>query len=406
MIKREVYTKLEKYMKKKEIIAIVGSRQVGKTTIMKQLFDEIQELKKVFISFDDHKILTLFQTNIDSFVDLYVKQNKYLFIDEFQYAKTGGQKLKYIYDKFNIKILISGSSAPDLSIQTLSYLTGRVFIFEMFPLTFKEFLSFKDEKLVKIYEKEIKKELVPFFENLLEEYLIYGGYPQVVITDNLEEKKNILKLLVNNYLLKEIRDVLSFENSFEYEKLLEILAIKNANLLNKTNIANDSGINTIKIDSMINILSKTYIISLLRPYENKKIKELIKSPKIYFEDLGFRNLLLDSFTKINLRVDKGEIFETFIFQELKKQEKNLKFYNFKNSSEVDFLVKIENELIPIEVKSNLSGLKIEKSAQSYIKLYSPKIMYVLNANEFGEIIFENTKVIFTHYLNVYSIFNN
>jgi len=268
-------------------------------------------------------------------------------------------------------------------------------------LTFEEFINYKSTQNLSFYKRGIKKETLEFIKNDFEEFLLYGGYPKVVISKSKDEKKEVVKNLVNSYLLKEIREILSFENSYEYEKLLEIMAVKNANILNKTNISSDSGISLQKIDYMIDILEKTYILKKLRPVNIQKIKEIIKSPKIYFLDLGFRNAIMDLFNSTNLRVDKGYIYETFIFSELIKYGFKPKFYNYKNSNEVDFLLEKEGKKIGIEIKSLINNTNIEKSYRNYIEKYSIDEFYILNEKIFDEKVIGKTKVIFAHYLNVF-----
>lgn len=404
MIERKIYPKLEKYLLKKEILVLIGSRRVGKTTLMKKLYDNTNSDKKKFVLFDEEINLNLFENNLDDFIELYVKNYDYLFIDEFQYAKDGGKKLKLIYDKYKIKIIISGSSAPELTIQSLQYLVGRIFIFNINPLSFEEFVKYKNFDLIGIYKKGITQKNISLFNKLFEEFLIYGGYPDIVIEENKEDKQFALKTLINTYLLKEIKDILKYKSSYEYENLLKFIAITDSTILNKSNISSDLGIYISKVNEMINVLSNTFIINILKPFQNKKIKELIKSPKIYYNDLGFKNGILNIFNPINLRVDKGAILENFILSELKKKEiENLNFYNYKNSSEVDFTFEKNAELIGIEVKSNLSGLKIERGLREFIIKYNPKEIYVYNLNVEGELKINNTKIIFTHHINVNKI---
>ena len=403
MIKRNVQEKLDRAMKKKEIIALIGSRQVGKTTLMNNLYKKLETKKKKFISFENQKILSLFESNIDEFIEEYVKEQEYLFIDEIQYSKTSGKHLKYIFDEYKLKIIISGSSATDLSINSLSFLVGRVLVYEIYPFTFEEFLSYNDNTLISMYQRGISKETLSFLEIYFEEFLQYGGYPQIVKESLIEDKQDNLLNLVNSYLLKEIREILSFENSHEYEKLLEILSIKNGDILNKSNVAGDSGIKINKIDSMISILEKTYIINLLRPVQIQTIKELIKSPKLYFLDLGFRNAIMENFSKSNLRVDKGFIYETFILSELKKYGLSPKFYNYKNSSEVDFIIEKDGKSIAIEIKSSINNSNIDKSYRTYIEKFEPDYFYILNEKYFEEQKIKETKVIHTHFLNIKQI---
>lgn len=403
MIKRNIYSKLKKYIKKKEILALIGSRQVGKTTLMKQLFEE-DKRKKKFISFDSETDLNLFENNIEDFIKLHVKNYDILFIDEFQYAKLGGKQLKYIYDTYGTKVIISGSSAPELTIQSLSYLVGRVFIFTIYPISFTEYLTYTNKDLLEIYNNKVSLENKHLFDDFFKKFLQFGTYPQVITQKSEEDKKFVLNSLTSNYLLKEIKDILAYKSSFEFQNLLKSLALQDGTLLNKSNLGSDLGININKITEMINVLEQTFIVTKLRPVQSKKIKELIKSPKIYFLDYGFKNSLIDNFKPLELRIDKGEILESFILSELLKLDKKVKFYNYKNSSEVDFIIEENNELIGIEVKSNLTGLKVERGLREFIKKFSPKKIYIFNLNQEGIINIEDVEVEFLHHLNVAKIF--
>lgn len=404
MIKRRIYDKAKRFMNKKEILAIVGARQVGKTTIMKQLYEE-ENKTKIFLSFENQLDLNLFENDIESFILKYIKQNEVIFIDEFQYARKGGKNLKYIYDLFkDKKIIISGSSYPELTLNSLSYLVGRYLVLEVFPFDFEEFLNYKDENLIKLLGK-VNKNTFPFFKPYFEDFLKYGGFPNTILKELEEDKKEVLRLTINSYLLKEIREILQYKDSYEFEKILQILAISDSTLLNKTNISTDTGVNIKKINEILNILEKTFLITILKPYEDRKIKELIKSPKTYFLDLGLKNILLNNFSDINLKQDKGAIYESFILNEFRKRSIGLKFYNYKNSSEVDFLYEKDNgEIIAIEIKSSLSNTKLSRGLISYIEKYKPKKVIIFNENINEEIEYNGVKIEFTHFLNVYKLF--
>ena len=148
-IPRELEQKIRKYLNKREIVAVVGPRQCGKTTLIKHIFKDLS--KAIFLDFEDRKVLALFDNDIESFVELYVKNYDYLFIDEFQYSKEGGTRLKYIFDNNKIKIIISGSSVSEISIQSIKYLVGRIFIFNLYTLSFSEFLYYKDVLCVLLF---------------------------------------------------------------------------------------------------------------------------------------------------------------------------------------------------------------------------------------------------------------
>lgn len=404
MIHRTIYSRLEKLYQKPDILALIGARRVGKTTLMNMLYTSEEKRKKLFLSFDDQKVLSIFEEDIDEFIRIFVQDNEVIFIDEFQYATHGGKKLKYLYDKLNIKIVISGSSAPELTIQSLQYLVGRVFIEEIQPISFKEFIKYKDESKLTLLDS-ISPSSISLIKPLFEEYITYGGYPQVILETTHEDKKLRLKQIVNTYLLKEIRDILQYKDSYKFEKLLSILAMQDGSIINKSKLSSLLEISNQKLNEMIEVLEKTYVITQLRPYTNTKIKELIKSPKIYFKDLGFKNYLLNEFKPLSSRLDKGVIYENFILNSLIYLEKKILFYNYKNSSEVDFLVEVEREShIAIEVKSYLETPKVERGLYSYIEKYSPLKTLIFNENiiEKNHII-HNYNFTFDYYSSIFSI---
>src|SRR3989338_1648117 len=138
-IKRFLEGEISKYINKREIIAVIGPRQSGKTTLLRHFYDNCKNA--IFLDFEDRQTLELFSEDINSFIELYVKKHDYVFIDEFQYAKEGGKSLKYIYDSCKAKIIISGSSYSELSIQSIKFLVGRIFVFILYPLSFEEYLK-------------------------------------------------------------------------------------------------------------------------------------------------------------------------------------------------------------------------------------------------------------------------
>ena len=400
MIEREVYAKLVKLYAEKDILALIGARRVGKTTLMEQLY-ETEQQSKLFLTFDDQDILNLFETDIKAFANIYVTKHKALFIDEFQYAKNGGKALKYLYDTYGIKIVISGSSAAELTIQSLSYLVGRVFIVEIYPLNFREFIRYKNNSLLPVLENPTKLTL-PLIQPLFGEYLAFGGFPQVVLAESTELKTERLRQIVNTYLLKEIRDILQYKDSLLFERLMQAIALLEGSMINKSKLSSLLDVSIHKVTEILDILEKTFIITRIQPYANTKIKELLKTPKMYFTDSGFRNVLLKNFTPVTNRTDKGVIYEQFILLALKTVTEKVQFYNYKNSSEVDFLV----ENTAIEVKSHLTGPKIEKSMYAVMDKIRIDKIYIFNDNIIAQTNIQNTPVTITHHIAAYNLIDN
>jgi len=372
-VHRDLEKEIDRYLAAKEIIAVVGPRQSGKTTLLRNIYSRLSDKRKAFLSFDDREALDLFSSDIKSFAALYVEGNKQVFIDEFQYAREGGKTLKYLYDNYDAKIFISGSSATELSIHSIKYLVGRIFVYTLYPFSFDEFLRHRDERLFALYKGaphsgEITKRINRFFE----EYVIYGGYPRVVLSEDAAEKETILKNIYNTYLLKEVREILGYREDYKLTKLVSALALQTGNTISYEELSNVTGYGYKELLSALNILEKTYIAFPVRPYYTNKRTELSKAPKVYFIDNGLRNCALKDYRERQLRSDAGAMSENFVASELLKENAQLGFWRTKSGAEVDFVATIKGKTIPIEVKSKESGASIGRSGHSFIEKYKPK----------------------------------
>ncbi len=391
-VKRDLEKEIRKYLDSKEILAIVGPRRSGKTTLVESILNS-QKKKINKISFDNLKILKLFEEDIDAFIDEHVLGYDIVFIDEVQYSKDSGKKLKYIYDLHWTKIIISGSSAAELSIQSIKYLVGRIFTFNLYPFSFREYIRAKEKMLEKhLDSKKVSKVILERLNDHLEEYIIYGGYPRVVLSKSKEEKRKVLEGIFNTYLLKEIREILELSDDYKLINLMKALSLQIGNMINYNEISNTTGFSYNELKKYLNILEKTFILKKVRPYFTNKRTEIVKSPKIYFFDLGFRNIVIDNFQ--TERADKGSMYENFVFSELLYKEIETKYWNTKSNAEVDFITEKESDIIPIEAKSSLNKIKLTKSFSSFIEKYSPKKGFFLSKNLFGKIKKNETNIKF------------
>jgi len=382
-IKRDLEKTITENLTTPEIIAILGPRQSGKTTLMRHIFGTLDNA--LYLSFEDRKLLELFVEDEKTFAELYVKNEKYLFIDEFQYAKEGGQKLKYIYDHYpGTKIVISGSSAPGLTIHGIKYLVGRIFVFNLYPLSFEEFLRYENDALYSVFSEkkeamkayflkngnlpEVSAAFLEMLNKVYDDYLIFGGYPRVAISKTDEEKKTVLKKIYSTYFLREIKDVLGLTTDFGMSKLIKALSLQLGGIVSYNNLAEVSGFDYKEILTHMNILEKTFICKRITPFFTNKRTEIIKTPKIYFFDSGFRNSIIDDFRPYGLRQDIGQLNENFIFSQLTYAGREVKFWRSKAKAEVDFILDREG-LIAIESKS--SGRRLTKSLLSFKEKYKP-----------------------------------
>lgn len=402
-VKREIETKFEKYLSLPQIIAIVGPRRSGKTTLIQNLKSNLKN--SAYISFEDQKKLDLFNTDIENFIKIELQNYNYLFIDEFQYAKDGGKQLKYIHDFFpEKKIIISGSSAVELTIQAVKYLVGRIIVLNLFPFNFSEFLLAKDDSYYSIYleQKELveKKKLISGshtiynrFNEYLFEYLLYGGYPEVVLVDDFEIKKELLNNIYSIYFLKEVRDLLGLIEDFKLKTLIKALSLQIGNIVLYNELSTISSVTASTLKHYLNFFEKTFIAYTVKPYFTNKRVELVKNPKPYFFDLGFRNTVIDNFSPLDNRTDYGAIRENFAGNSLSVNN-TVNFWRTKAGAEVDFVIEKGGTVTPIEIKTRVDQNRISQSLQSFIKKYKPSEAYIYTLDHSNKTKFENTTVYF------------
>lgn len=366
-ISRKLERSILQFLDAPEIIAVLGARQCGKTTMIEHLFAKLP--KAVSLSFEDQKTLALFEQAPDDFITAYVRGNRFLFIDEFQYARHGGKILKYIYDKEKIKIIISGSSALEITVHAVKYLVGRIVVFELFPFDFEEWMMVKDPFMLKILERykkhgKIKKSIPsiasPVHEKFVgfhEEYIRFGGYPRVVIEESLEKKEQLLQNIYNTYFLREVRDVLGLIDDYKLQMLLKALSLQVGNLIEYEELGRLSGFSFPTLKKILNFLEKTYVCRFIRPFYKNKRTEIVKNPKVYFFDTGLRNATIDDFRKLSDRPDAGALLENGLTMEMMKKGYDIHFWRDKKQLELDFIINRGNQdIIALESKSYLKSL--------------------------------------------------
>ena len=398
---RIIEKKLESWIKKRQAILIKGPRQVGKTTLLLHLKEKF---KGKYISLERESVLKAFEENPDLFVKRF--KAKYLFIDEAQYSKKAGKIIKIIYDNYpEIKLFVTGSGSFDIKVPVGKYLVGRAVYFELLPLNFEEFLMWKAKDLVNLY-REFKKDVLEFingkqvkpqkafeneFKQLFEEFLIFGGFPEIVKEKDERFKKELLENLYRIYLEKDVFFFLNVRHLEKFKELMKWLAFSLGSLLEISSITSDLKIDYKTVENYLNILINTYILRLIPPFHKNLVRELKKSKKIYFVDTGLRNAVLNNFSSIDARKDKGNLFENFILNELLFEGFEIKYWRTTAKAEVDFVLNLDREVIPVEVKS--SG-KIKRSFLSFIKTYKPKKAIVFSEKEFGIKKINKTRILF------------
>lgn len=413
-IERELYPQILDWLKEREIVAVAGPRQAGKTTLLLRLKEHLQNQNAVLLNFEDSEILKSFSRSPREFIELYAKKGEksYFLLDEFQYVKNAGKILKLLFDEYpKIKFIITGSSSLKIR-QIASFLVGRVVFFYLYPLSFAEYLSYKDGALYQLWLKfnqafksflGEKPESLPtlLFEDRLlkslENYITFGGYPAIVTSDP-DKKGGRLQGLVETYIEKDIIKFLQIGNYLEFRDFTGLLASRIGNLVNYSSLGRDAALSYREVKKFLGALEKTFVVRRVAPYFTNKASEIRKAPKVYFVDSGLRNCLTDDFRDLAPRPDKGALAENFVFQNLlyRRETEKLNFWRTRQGAEVDFILKSRGELIPIEVKyQNFSGPKLSRSFKNFLKLHPELTKGVVLTKDFvGTSQFGETHILF------------
>ncbi len=369
--KRTITDEIVRYLFSDDIIVLHGARQTGKTFIIYWLRNYLKEKGEsvYYIDLEDSRFVRILDAGVEEFIkhlreegfdlpELNLNRRKKLFvcIDEIQYLANPSSFLKIAGDHYkNIKLIVSGSSSFEIKSKFKDSLVGRTVDFEIFNLSFKESLLFKGYSFDQGNIFTAKK--IEELKILFKEYILYGGYPRIVLTRETKKKEKYLQQIIDTYVKKDIRDLAQIKDINKFNKLLEALAFQSGNLLNITELSNTSRIAKQTIEKYLFIMENTYIIKLVRPYSRNIRSELFKIPKIYFYDTGIMQML---WLKTLQREIIGNVFETGIFMELvKKYGKDYVFYwRTKDKKEIDFILKRKDRLLPIEVKLNFEQFNL------------------------------------------------
>lgn len=420
MIKKRMILKhILPWLERDEIIIISGPRRVGKTTMLSLIKNEllsrgINENNIFLFNLEDLDILKELNKSPKELLKHIINKSEknYFFIDEIQYLDEPTNFMKYLYDlhKDKIKLIVTGSFLLELKGQFKDTLVGRKVGFDLTPLTFQEFIDFKNADLLPYYNKsDIPESKKTEFLNLLEEYLIFGGMPEIVLTEDKEIKKTLLKEYVSTYLKKDIRYVSGSNDVLRYNDLLSILANQISGLLNKEEICNTLGMTRNKVEKYFTNLILSSIVYVLPPYYTNIRTQISKMKKIFLFDTGIRNQIIYNFNSTNNRNDAGALFENFILNELINSVglESIYFYRTKMKTEIDFIIKT-NEIVPVEVKyKKLKSAVGLRAIMHFINKNNIKRGFLVNLTLNKKMVNQNIKVIdYLKFLNMLKQFRN
>lgn len=358
-VERDITGQFEDISSVSKMMALVGARQSGKTTFLKE---HAKNFNSNYVMFDDPDAREMFDDDIKKFEIQYVKGYNLTVLDEVQYCKNAGEKLKYLVDSGH-KLWLTSSSETILGKDVLSHLVGRVSVMRLYPFSLNEFLLAKAQQTVT--EKIIERSMW--------EHMTYGGYPQVVITDSTELKQILLKSLYETMILKDVARTFSIDDIGSLEKCAKYFSETVGGVVSYNSASSTLDISYPTLKKYIDALEKSYLIIQVKPFFTNKVKEITKQPKIYFLDTGMRNAGINRFDS----KPQGSIFENYVMSELLKIGYVPKYWRTKSKAEVDFVLESKGNTMPIEVKLNADAGRITKSLRTFIETYAPKKAYVV-----------------------------
>jgi predicted AAA+ superfamily ATPase len=411
-IKRLLIDDLRKDFDKKDIAFLIGPRQSGKTTILKVLQEELAKKgeRTLFLSLDFEYDREYFhsQQSLLKKIELELgKQKGFIFIDEIQRKEEAGLFLKGIYDLgLPYKFIVSGSGSVDLKAKIKESMVGRKRIYELYPVSLFEFIHYKTE-----YRYEGK-----FFDfcalererlnQLLIEYLSFGGYPRIILEVELGEKLRTIDDIYRSYIEKDISYLLRVEKIEAFGSLIRLLSGQVGKLINFSEMSNLLGISLPTLKNYLWYAENTFILHRTTPYFRNLRKEISKSPTVYFSDLGFRNYALGMFGRSLPLEDLGFVFQNLVFlilvENLRRKNAKIHFWRSKSGSEIDFIVDLGRRAIPIEVKyKELTQPAIPRSFYGFIEKYRPERGVVINKNLKTRINIKSAEILFLTVWDLY-----
>lgn len=376
LIERSIFHLILKELQSEpKIIILYGPRQAGKTTLIQQILERT-DVPTVQLNGDDLRTQELLgRADLDKLKTI-VGANRLMVLDEAQRIENIGLTLKLIFDHYRIHILASGSSSFDLANKINEPLTGRTATFTLFPISYSEL--------------PLHPPVVSNAERL-EEFLRFGMYPKVITLDSQEEKENYLYDLINNYLY---RDILSFERVRKPKKvidLLSLLALQIGSEVSAAELASHLSLSKVIVEKYLDILEKMFVIVNLRGFSRNLRKEISKTSKYYFADLGLRNALIRNFNPLNIRPDVGALFENYaIIERMKRSFNQRRYANFYfwrtyDQKEIDLIEERQGIINAFEFKWK-EGAVNRKAETEFTSTYENSQFHVVTQSRFDEFL--------------------
>ena len=376
MILPRIYDNLNLFLKPNKVLVVYGSRQTGKTTLLKKFLTENEgNFKYRLDTGDDVNIqIVLGSGDVKKIMD-YAKGYDLIAIDEAQRIRNIGMGLKILVDQLpDIKIIVTGSSSFELAGQIGEPLTGRKTTLTLFTLS-----QIEMGRLFNDYD----------LRSRLEEYLIFGSYPEALTSETLQDKKKVLDELVGSYLLKDILELEKVKSSKLLLDLLRLLAFQVGSEVSLSELGKQLGIDSKTVARYLDLFEKSFVIYNLRGFSRNRRKEITSKSKYYFFDNGIRNAIIANFNPLELRDDIGKLWKNFLVAErLKKQAyqgifANNYFWRTWDQKEVDWVEEREGRLFGYEFKWKS---KSRKASSAWTDSYPEAALEIINQENYLEFV--------------------
>lgn len=401
-IRRRLLSSLTAHLDQPEITVLVGPRQSGKTTILKRLESELRAggRKTLWLNldFEDDFRHVASQGSLLQKIQLELGSGGgVVFIDEIQRRENAGLFLKGLYDQgLPWKFVVSGSGSIELKEKISESLVGRKRLFELSTVSFGEFADFRTgyrytDRLRDYFRTEPSKT-----DQLFREYLMYGGYPRVVLADTHQEKLATINEIFRSYLEKDIVYLLRVEKSESFSNLVRFLASQSGKMVSYSELSATLGLSLATVKLYLWYLEKTYIIDKVTPWYTNIRKEITKAPVYYFRDIGLRNFAAGSFGALS-DSGAGFAFQNVIHAMLKERfplaDSTIHYWRTKDKAEVDFVLRSGDTVTPLEVKyRDMKKLDVRRSFLGFLTRYHPEFGYIVNRNYSDEALICQTRV--------------
>ena len=354
---RNIFPALQEHLENKQVTVLTGMRRTGKTTLVKQLIEVSTIKQKVYFDLEriDNRML-FSEDNYETIIyalaqrGINFSEKVLLAIDEIQLVPNLPSVVKYLYDNYDIKFLLTGSSSYYLKNRFNESLAGRKKIFDIYPLTFNELLTFKNISFKRNNDFKTTPFIVSEYERLkhyYEEYINYGGFPEVVLMNSIRDKSDLINDILSSYINLDIISVSDLKKATEIYKLIKLLAVRIGSKLDVSKLASLTTMNRATVENYLELFEQSYLIRTIPVLSNSPDREIVKARKIYFLDNGIASVCAE--------LSSGSKFENAVFNQL-LHFGDIAYYQLKTGKEIDFIL---DKNISFEIKETSAEVDIK-----------------------------------------------